>query len=248
MPTRPQDITSFSLEAGRVIGGKYVVESLLGGGWEGEVYRVVERRTGALRAAKLFFPIRNAEDRAVAFYARKLEQLRDCPVVIKYHHSETMRYRGVPITVLISEYVEGRILEDLVNARRGKRLPEFEALGILYRLVVGLEQIHARRDYHGDLHSGNILVQRRGVHFDVKLVDLYDLGRPSAAKAREDIIDAVRIFYDMLGGQPRYREQRPEFKHIVCGLKRSMITKRFPTARQLREHLDSFEWASDRRG
>lgn len=238
------EVTTFALEPGRVIGGKYVVETLLGAGWEGEVYRVAERRTDVTRAAKLFFPNRNTDDRTISFYARKLEQLRDCPVVIKYHHSETLRWRGSPITALISEFVDGEMLDQMIGQRRGKRLPEFEALSILYELIVGLEQIHGKKDYHGDLHSGNVLVKRRGVHFDLKLVDLFNLGRPSASKAREDVIDAIRIFYDMLGGQDRYRDQRPEIKWIICGLKRTLITRRFPTASHLREHLDSFEWSA----
>jgi hypothetical protein len=37
-----------------VLAGKYVVEGLLGSGWEGEVYRVTERSTGIKRAMKLF--------------------------------------------------------------------------------------------------------------------------------------------------------------------------------------------------
>lgn len=233
---------SFDLPPGRVIGGKYAVESFLGSGWEGEVYRVIERRTRAPRAAKLFFPQRNRNDRAVDFYATKLERLRDCPIVIKYHHSESLRFHGIPITVLISEYVEGVLLSDLIHARPGRRMPEFEALHVLYSLVRGLEQIHAKREYHGDLHDRNVLVQRVGVRFEVKLVDLYDLGRPSAANIAEDVIDAVRLFYEMLGGKRWYAGQRPEIKRIICGLKRSVITKRFPNARALREHLDEFDW------
>ena len=240
--TAPTEIKRFDLAPGRVIGGKYVVESRLGAGWEGEVYRVTERRTGATRAAKLFFPHRNKGDKAVDFYATKLERLRDCPMVIKYHHSELMRYKGTPITVLISEYVEGVLLADMVKKRRGKRLPEFEALHVLYSLVCGLEQIHAKREYHGDLHEWNVLVRREGVRFGVKVVDLYDWGRPSAANIAEDVIDSVRLFYDMLGGKKWYPSQRPEIKQIVCGLKRSLITKRYRNARQLREHLDTFEW------
>ncbi len=240
----PPKIASFELRPGRVVGGRYVVDSLLGAGWEGEVYRVVERRSGATRAAKLFFPHRNEGDRAVDFYARKLEQLRSCPIVISYHHHDVMQWRGHAVTVLISEYVEGVILQDLIESRPGKRLPEFEALCILYEMVAGLEQIHAKRDYHGDLHASNVLVQRQGVHFRIKLVDLFDWGRPSAGKARDDVIDAVRLLYDMLGGQKWYRTQRPEMKHIIGGLKRSVIAKRFPTARQLRDHLNRFEWGS----
>ncbi len=235
-------IDTFALQPGRKIGKGYVVDSRLGSGWEGEVYRVVEQRTGAFRAAKLFFPQRNLNDRALDFYATKLENLSVCPLLIRYHHLESMRFRGQEVTVLISEYVEGKILSNLIEQQRGKRLPEFEALHLLYALISGLEEIHLLGDYHGDLHTDNLIVQRRGVHYEVKVVDLLDLGRPTKAKIKKDVVDSVRILYDMLGGQPRYRRQRPEIKHIIAGLKQSLIEKRFPTAGALREHLDVFDW------
>ena len=75
-------IESFDLHPGRVIAGKYMVEKRLGGGWEGEVYKVVETRTGVHRAAKLFYPERNRKDRAVKHYAQKLERLRSCSMVV----------------------------------------------------------------------------------------------------------------------------------------------------------------------
>ncbi len=235
-------IDSFSLSPGRIIGGKYVVVSRLGAGWEGEVYKVIEQRTGATRAAKLFFTQRNHNDRALNFYARKLESLRDCHIIIKYHHSEILRFRGVSIPVLISEYVEGELLESILSARPGKRIPYFEALCLIYALAHGLEQVHAKRDYHGDLHMGNVLVQRRGVHFDVKLVDLFNLGRPTAANIRDDVTDVIRILYDIVGGKNRYAGHPPEIKQILAGLKRTIIEKRFPTAGNLRQHLDEFKW------
>ena len=45
-------INAFDLTAGRKIAGKYEVLSLLGAGWEGEVYKIREIRTGIERAAK----------------------------------------------------------------------------------------------------------------------------------------------------------------------------------------------------
>ena len=237
-----RDVKTFGLAPGRVIGGKYIVESLLGGGWEGEVYRVREKRTHIARAAKLFFPDRNANDRAAVFYARKLEKLRACPIVLKYHHSETIRWHGQEITALISEYVDGVLLEDMVEANRGKRLAEFEALHVLYELACGIDQVHQKGEYHGDLHAANVIVQRQGVFFRVKLVDLFDLGRPTHAKRQQDITDCIRLLYDMLGGQRRYASQRAEIKFVIGGLKHSLMLKRFPTARRLREHLEEFTW------
>ena len=83
--------------------GHYEIVSRLGGGWEGEVYRIREKRTGIERAAKLFFPHRNLRNKAAKFYARKLHKLRDCPIVIHYHTEETVLLRRNPITVLVSE-------------------------------------------------------------------------------------------------------------------------------------------------
>lgn len=234
--------SKFGITPGRVLGGKYRVDRFIGSGWEGEVYLVTERLTGAPRAAKLFFPERNEKDKAAVYYARKLERLRDCPIVIQYHHAETVRLQGRPVTVLISEFVEGRLLPDYVATAPAGRLPVFEALHLLYAISSGLALMHERKEYHGDLHAGNVLVRRRGIHFEVKLVDLYDRGKVAGWNIREDVVDLVRIFYDAIGGRRTYAGQPPIVKSICCGLKRSIIHERFPTAWHLCRHLDTVEW------
>lgn len=244
MRTSENSIDSFSLRPGQLIGGKYTVEVKLGSGWEGEVYKVVESRTGINRAAKLFYPKRNVRDRAVRFYAKKLERLRRCSIVIQYHHSESMRYRGVPITCLISDYVEGELLKNFVARQPGGRLRTFEALHLIYALAKGVEEIHKVREYHGDLHDTNVMVNRQGIFFDLKLVDFYHWGSPTAAHIRDDVIDMVRLLYDAVGGSRRYASQPPEIKAICRGLRRDLICRAFPTARHLREHLENFTWSS----
>jgi serine/threonine protein kinase len=234
--------SEFGIVPGRILAGNYRVDKFVGSGFEGEVYLVTERLTDARRAAKLFFPDRNAKDKAAIFYARKLERLRDCRIVTQYHHSESVRIKGLPVTVLISEFVEGSLLPEFAAAAPGGRLPLFEALHLLYDIATGLSQMHDRREYHGDLHAGNILVRRRGIHFEVKLVDLYDRGKAAGWNIREDVCDLVRIFYDSLGGRATYAGQPPVVKSVCCGLKRSLIHQRFPTAGHLCRHLDTFTW------
>jgi tRNA A-37 threonylcarbamoyl transferase component Bud32 len=236
-------IDSFGLRPGRVIGSKYIVDVKLGSGWEGEVYKVVESRTGIHRAAKLFYPKRNVRDRAVRFYAKKLERLRQCPIVIHYHHSETLQYRGTPITCLISDYVEGELLSDFIKRQPGHRLTTFEALHLTHALARGVEEIHVVREYHGDLHDDNVLVQRRGVFFDVKIVDFFHHGAATSAHLRDDVADLVRILYDAVGGRRRYHAQPREIKSICRGLRRDLIRRDFPTARHLRQYLESFSWS-----
>ncbi|MEZ5990573.1 MAG: protein kinase [Planctomycetota bacterium] len=242
MTSRKRGIDRFRLRAGQLLASRYEVVGFLGSGWEGEVYKVVERATGVSRAAKLFYPQRNERNKAASYYAKKLDSLKDCRLLIKYHHSEEFWFRGWKCTALISEYVEGVLLDKWIQSRRGKRLHECEALQLLYVLAKGLEEIHQRREYHGDLHSGNVFVQRRGIHIDAKLVDMFDWGRATRKNIREDVVDLVRTFHEMLGGTRTYRMHRPEIKAICCGLKRSLLAQRFPTAGHLRAHLDGFSW------
>ncbi len=244
MPAKVPRINAFNLRPGRIIGGKYLVESRLGSGWEGEVYKVVERRIGIHRAAKLFFPHRNVHDRAVTFYAKKLERLSKCSIVIQYHHSEVLRHRDLPITCLISEYVDGILLHDFVARFRGGRMPAFEALHLIYALARGLEDVHNLREYHGDLHDGNVMVRRRGIFFEVKIVDFFHWGRPTPTHFREDVQNLARLLYDAVGGRAHYRRQPAEIKAICRGLRNDLIGRAFPTARHLREFLETFVWRS----
>ncbi len=242
MVKRIPKITSFNFQPGRMLGGKYVFESLLGTGWEGEVYKVTEVRTGIPRAAKVFFPERNTKDRTFKMYARKLDRLRECPITIQYHSSETLRFRGLPVTCLISELVDGELLTDFVARQRGKRLFAFEALHLLHAMASGLEMIHRMGEYHGDVHSNNVLVMRKGIRFTVKLIDFFHWGAPGPSQVREDVIQLVGVLHEIVGGATWYRKQPREIKAICCGRRRGLITKRFPTAGHLREYLETFRW------
>jgi len=246
MATQPTKIDAFGFPEGRILAGKYVIEGFLGAGWEGEVYRVNEIRTGISRAAKVFFPQRNVRDRAFRRYATKLERLRMCPIVIQYHHSEVFRYRGTPVTSLISELVEGELLEDFVKRQRGGRLQPFEALHLIHAIASGMEPIHHLREYHGDVHDRNVLVKRRGIGFEIKLVDFYHWGRPNRKNIQEDVIQLVRMLYEAVGGRIRYASQPPTIKDVCCGLRRGLIASKFPTAGHLRSYLESFAWEDDR--
>ncbi len=54
--------------------------------------------------------------------------------------------------------------------------------------------------------------------------------------------DLIRIFYDVLGGERRYRHHRREIKAICCGLKRGLITHKFRNAGHLRDYLATMQW------
>ena len=241
--SRRPTITSFDLPAGRILARKYEILDRLGGGWEGEVYHVREVGTGVERTAKLFYPHRNRSDRAARFYAQKLHKLQHCPILIQYHSQETIVVRGHTIRVLVSEYVEGELLSAFLARQSGRRLQPFTALHLLHALSSGIDEIHRTGEYHGDLHTENVIVQRFGLGFDLKLVDLFPWGAPTAQHRADDVINLVRIFYDALGGQRHYARQPLPVKQICCGLKRSLILAKFRTAGQLRDFLEDLVWS-----
>ena len=240
MKSKP--IESFELKPGRILARKYEVVSRLGGGWEGEVYKIREKNTQIERAAKLFFPHRNPRNKTAKAYARKLHKLRGCPIVIHYHTEEIIPLRRQLITVLVSEYVEGELLTEFLKRQPGGRLHATQAVHLLYALVVGLECVHQAREYHGDLHSDNIIVERYGLRFDLKILDFFHWPGLKRDAFHDDICYLVRILYDALGGARFYAKQPTEIKHICLGLKRSLILKRFPTVTHLRLHLEAMRW------
>jgi serine/threonine protein kinase len=240
--SKPLVIESFDLAPGRALVRKYRVLSKLGEGWEGEVYRVLEIRTGIERAAKLFYPQRNVGNRTVKRYARRLHNLRHCPIVLQYHTEEVFSFRRTPISFLVSEYVGGDILPEFLKKRPGRRLTAFEGLHLLHALVSGVKSIHAHNEYHGDLHAENIIVRRFGLEFELKLIDLYNWDCPKRENRQDDICDLVRILYDAVGGQRAYSRQPDAIKYICSGLKRSLILKKFRTVSHLKRHLETLEW------
>jgi len=233
---------SYNLQQGRQLGNKYVIIGMLGEGYEGEVYRIRELTTGIDRAAKFFFPERNPKGKGALRYAKKHHKLRRCPVIVQYHHQDWTTIRKQKVSFLVSEYFEGELLSNFVNRHRGRRLPLLDALHILHAISSGIAQIHGLHEYHGDLHTDNIIVRRRGIHFDVKVIDLFDHGRYTRGRVFDDVCDLVRLLYDMLGGQKHYSRQPAVVKQICCGLKRSLIAKRFPTAGDLQKYLETFTW------
>src|SRR3954464_6737912 len=217
----------FDFPAGKSVAGKYHIERPLGSGWEGEVYAIIEKNTGIRRAAKFYYPHRDPMGKAAITYARKLDALRHCPILMQYHHQEVAYVKKRKVIVVISELVEGVKLSEFLRAQPQQRLSTFEALHVLYVLAKGIAPIHARGEYHGDIHDDNIMIRRSGIGFEVKLLDFFDLGRPTRAKIHKDVLNLIQVFHTITGGRRHYADQPQVVKDIVRGLKDSLILERF---------------------
>ncbi len=241
----PKRVEEFDFKPGIVIANKYTVIKKLGEGWEGEVYKIQEKNTKIIRAAKFFFPHRNKKNKVAATYAKLLHKLSHCPIVIQYYTHEVFEHEGHQVTCLIAEYVDGEILSSFLERQPRERIGVFRALHLLHSLITGLEAMHAAKLYHGDLHSENVIIKRYGLGFDLKLLDMYDWGQKERrANMEGDIIDSIQLFYEAIGGKKTYKSQPPEVKQICMGMKRNLILEKFKTARDLRLYLENINWQS----
>lgn len=232
----------FGFRPGRRLDRRYILGEFIGYGWEGEVYHLTEVSTGIERVVKFFYVDRYRDPRRSIRLARKLHRLRDCSVILQYHHHGEIRFRGQKIGYMVSDLAPGRLLYDLQLEQRGKRFAPFEALHLFHAVARGVREIHALKDYHGDVHEENILVERQGLGFRVKLIDLYLHPRGTGEHRQIDVVDMANLLYRLIGGPRGYRGSPQIIKEIVCGLKRQTLYRKFPDARALCRFIERYDW------
>jgi hypothetical protein len=86
------------------------------------------------------------------------------------------------------------------------------------------------------------MIRRQGITFDVKLLDFFDLGRPTRAKIHKDVLNLIQVFHTIVGGRDAYAQQPRVVKDIIKGLKDSLILAKFQSAGDIQRHLESVEW------
>jgi hypothetical protein len=117
---------------------------------------------------------------------------------------------------------------------------------VLYALAKGIAPIHARGEYHGDIHDDNIMIRRVGIDFEVKLLDFFDLGRPTRSKIHKDVLNLIQVFHTLVGGRDNYAAQPRVVKDVIRGLKDSLILARFDSAGDIQRHLETLSWDGER--
>ena len=63
---------------------------------------------------------------------------------------------------------------------------------LLYALAKGIECIHSVGEYHGDLHSDNIIVQNVGLDYNLKIIDMFQWVDTPGANIKSDVMDLIQ--------------------------------------------------------
>lgn len=173
---------------GQMVAGVFRIESLLGVGAGGSVYRVVEVDSGRVRALKVFARTANVEQTLHEF--RILARLEH-PGCVKVHAFGHDRQFGA---YLVMDLVEGSAPTEVLPRGESPELRSFTQ-----RILETLGYLHGRGIVHGDLKPSNV----RCVDGDPARPVLLDFG---LASTRDQDLAGGTILYmapELFRRQPR---------------------------------------------
>jgi len=201
-----EDATVTAVAVGACL-GPYRIESKLGEGGMGEVFRAVDTRLGRAVAIKL-----TREQFSTRFE-------REARAMSSLNHPHICTVYDVGPNYLVMELVEGEMIATLL---KNGPLPRQTALLYASQILAALGEAHAKGITHRDLKPGNIMIAKSGV----KVLDFglaksgrdetvtashMVIGTPAymapeqregkPADARSDIYSFGCVFYEMLTGE-----------------------------------------------
>src|SRR5262245_12334001 len=160
-------LTSGGLD-GKTLDQKYYIESKLGAGGMGTVYRARRLLIGDWVAVKVLHPDQVADPQAVERFHREAQtaaRLKHPNVVSVYDFGVTRE----GLNYLVTELAEGESLRSLLE-RRGS-LTETEAAEIVRQVCAALDEAHRQGVVHRDIKPENILVRTVQAGLQVKALD-----------------------------------------------------------------------------
>ena len=156
-------------QSGMVLGNTYTVDTFLGAGAYGQVYRVTHRYLGR-QALKIFPPGGPDKDRDFFHEARVLVYLTH-PNIVRVFDANVVESAYGPLPYLAMEYIDGGTLGRLLERHVRLTLPETKSLA--QDLCAGLSEAHGLEPplLHLDLTTENVLVTEQGGRLFAKIAD-----------------------------------------------------------------------------
>lgn len=162
-------MSSESQVIGKIIAGKYRVESLLGEGGMAQVFRATHMGLDRPVVIKLMHNSLPSMDTAV----KRFEQ--ECKVTAKLDHPNVVSVFDVGTVegrrpFLVMEFIQGESLRDYLEREGSMSIKD--ACTVMTQVCSGLAEAHAQGIVHRDLKPENIMLRERADRPDwVKIVD-----------------------------------------------------------------------------
>ena len=180
---------------GTVLDGRYRLDSLIGVGGMGDVYRATHIHIDTEFAVKLLKPEFVADQTAIKRF--RLE----AKAAGRIQHPNAVRVSDFGVTpenivYLVMELVQGPSLRDLI--RKEKKLETLRAVNIVRQVCGAVDAAHRSGVIHRDLKPDNIIIETHGATERVKVLDF------GIAKLREAKTDTFLTQAGTIIGTPQY--------------------------------------------
>ncbi|MFT6267174.1 MAG: serine/threonine protein kinase [Oleiphilaceae bacterium] len=178
---------------GDTIRDRFVLESLLGIGGMGAVYRAIDKRKQEAKdenpyvAIKLLSEDFRRHPKAFISLQRETQKTQTLahPNIITVYDFD----RDGDVVYMTMEQLEGKTLEEIIRENAGAALDKQQAVSIIRGIATGLSYAHSKGIVHSDLKPGNIFVTKTG---QVKVLD-FGIARVVQENAVEDQFDAGEL-------------------------------------------------------
>jgi serine/threonine protein kinase len=237
--------------------GPYRIESKLGEGGMGEVYRAVDTRLGRAVAVKI----------AQKQFIQRFE--REARAISSLNHPHICTLYDVGPNYLVMELVDG---ETIAARLKSGPLPAKTALLYASQILAALAEAHEKGIIHRDLKPGNIMIAKSGIKVldfglaksgqdETVTASLMVLGTPAymspeqregkPADARSDIYSFGCVLYEMLtGARVAFQRRHIPSRKLERIVRRSLEedpARRWQSAAELERELAGVS-ATGRRG
>jgi serine/threonine protein kinase len=222
-PRSPAD-PARAAETERVLRNRYVLESRLGSGGMGTVFKALDRYRCDLPLGNRHVAIKFLHEKTGGrpeilsdlrreFYCT---QALAHPNIVKVYEID----RDDGIEFFTMEFIDGRLLSDVIQADP-LSLPQARAWEIISHIAAGLAHAHARNVTHADLKPQNIMITKSG---EVRILDFGASSRNSSAVTpayascelldgqpadpRDDLFALACVAYELLAGKHPFQRRR----------------------------------------
>ncbi len=183
---------------GQVLKNRYKIESKIGEGRLGTVFRAIDIEQNRPVAIKILSA--SFSEGAIEQFVQQARQIIDLnhPNIVNVYDCDVDR----GISFMAEEFVEGHTLQVMMGETPGRSLPFNVALSIAGSITRALEYAHAQGVVHGDLKPENVLLAE-----DAKVSD-FGLGRLESGRALVNIdvplalVTAHYLAPEQVSGQP----------------------------------------------
>ncbi len=247
-PHLAEDVTLTRLDSGACL-GPYRIESKLGEGGMGEVFRAIDTRLGRAVAIKITREQFNARFQ------------REARAISSLNHPNICILHDVGPNYFVMELVEGETIA--ARLKKGP-LPQEEAIRYAGQIAAALEAAHEKGIVHRDLKPGNVMLTKSGAKVldfglatlegDLTLtVERMVMGTPAymapeqrdgrPADVRTDVYAFGLVLYEMLMGEraalQRKRIRVRKLDSLVSRCLEEDPSRRWQSAAELQRELSA---------